>query len=80
MLVANPVTAADEIPASEMAGFVDRAIAEAREQGVTGKAVTPYTLSRLLDLTGGRSLATNVALILNNAGLAAQIAIALARR
>ncbi len=80
VLVANPVPETDEIPAAEMSHHIDRAIADAAAQGVAGKRVTPFILSRMLDLTDGRSLATNVALIRNNAGLAAEIAVALARR
>ena len=80
ILVANPVPEADEIPAGEVRHLIDRAIADARDQGVSGKAVTPFILSRMLDLTSGRSLATNVALIRNNAALAAEIAVALTRR
>ncbi len=80
VLVANPVPAADEIPAAEMSHHIDRAVADAGAQGVSGKEVTPFILSRMLELTGGRSLATNVALIRNNAALAAEIAVALARR
>ena len=80
VLVANPVPEADEIPAREMSHLIDRAVAEAAAGGVSGKGVTPFILSRMLELTEGRSLATNVALIRSNAGLAAEIAIALARR
>ncbi len=77
VLVCNPVPLEDEIPAGEVAVFVDRALADARAGGVTAKAVTPYLLSRMLDLTDGRSLRTNIALIRNNARLAAEIAVAL---
>ena len=80
VLVANPVPEADEIQAGEMSHLIDRAVADAATKGVSGKAVTPFILSRMLELTEGRSLATNVALIRNNAGLAAEIAVALARR
>ncbi|WP_262267536.1 pseudouridine-5'-phosphate glycosidase [Microvirga yunnanensis] len=79
VLVANPVPDADEIPASEMKSFIDAAIAEAKDRGVTGKAVTPFLLSHLFEVTGGRSLATNIALVKNNAALAAQLASALTR-
>ena len=79
VLVANPVPAADEIPAHEIAAHVDAAVAEAATQGVTGKAVTPFILTRMLALTDGRSLGTNIALIRNNAALAAEIALALSR-
>jgi pseudouridylate synthase len=74
MLVANPVPAKDEIAAHEMAAHIATAQREADEKGVSGKAVTPFLLSRILELTGGASLATNIALVRNNARLAARIA------
>ena len=76
VLVANPVPEADEIPAGEIAAQIDEAVADAARLGIGGKGVTPFILSRMLDLTGGRSLRTNVALILGNARLAAEIAAA----
>jgi pseudouridine-5'-phosphate glycosidase len=79
VLVANPVPSAHEIPADEMKAFIDAAVAEAKTRGVAGKAVTPFLLSHLFEQTGGRSLATNIALVKNNAALAAQIAAALAQ-
>ncbi len=78
MLVANPVPAESEIPAGEMAGFIAAAQADAAAAGITGKAVTPYLLQRELELTAGRSLVTNIALVEHNARLAARIAVALA--
>lgn len=77
VLVANPVPLADEIPASIMRGHIEAAIADAEREGVRAKAVTPYVLGRILELTDGRSLATNIALVKNNARLAAEIAVAL---
>ncbi|MCB1428195.1 MAG: pseudouridine-5'-phosphate glycosidase [Nitratireductor sp.] len=79
LLIANPVPPADEIPASEMRRHIEDAVADAENDGVSGKAVTPYLLSRILELTGGRSLDANIALIRNNARLAGEIAVALAR-
>ncbi len=79
VLVANPVPGADEIPADEMKTFIDTAVAEAKARGVTGKGVTPFLLSYLFERTGGRSLATNIALVKNNAALAGQLAACLAR-
>lgn len=79
VLVANPVPSGDEIPAAEMSGFIDAAITEAKTRGVSGKAVTPFLLSTLFEKTGGRSLATNIALVKNNAALAARLAASLAR-
>ncbi|AWN43761.1 pseudouridine-5'-phosphate glycosidase [Methylobacterium durans] len=77
VLVANPVPPADEIPAAEIAGLIETALAQAAAAGVTSKAVTPFLLSRILALTGGRSLATNIALVRNNAALAARLAVTL---
>jgi pseudouridine-5'-phosphate glycosidase len=62
-----------------MARYIDSAIEEANRRGITGKAVTPFLLSYLFEKTGGRSLTTNVALVKNNAALAAQIAVSLSR-
>jgi len=77
-LVANPIPREAEIPMAEIAPLIDAAVAEAAAQGVSGKAVTPFLLGRMLRATEGRSLTANVALIENNARLAAEIAIALA--
>jgi pseudouridylate synthase len=77
ILVANPIPAADEIPAPEMKNYIDAALAAANESGVSGKAVTPFLLSKILELTKGRSLTANIALVENNARLAARIAKAL---
>lgn len=74
VLVANPVPEADEIPAAEMNAVIERAVAEAAKAAVAGKAVTPWLLQRILDITEGRSLKTNIALVENNARLAARIA------
>jgi pseudouridine-5'-phosphate glycosidase len=79
VLVANPIPAGDEISAAEMAQHIERALEEATRAGVSGKAVTPFLLARVLETTGGRSLATNIALVRNNAALAAWIAVALCR-
>jgi pseudouridine-5'-phosphate glycosidase len=62
-----------------MGPAIAAAVAEAAAAGITGKAVTPYLLDAILQKTGGRSLTANIALIRNNARLAAGIAVALAR-
>ena len=77
VLVANPVPQEHEIPAAEIAGYIETALAEASKRGIAGKAVTPFLLSHMFEITGGRSLATNIALVRNNAALAARIAVAL---
>ncbi|MFC6687555.1 pseudouridine-5'-phosphate glycosidase [Jhaorihella thermophila] len=79
-LVANPVPEADEIPAEALAPVIEAAQAEADRRGITGKAVTPFLLQRIFEETGGRSLETNIALVRNNARLAARIARALAKQ
>ncbi|WP_163850215.1 pseudouridine-5'-phosphate glycosidase [Pseudooceanicola aestuarii] len=73
-LVVNPVPQADEIPQAEITPIIARALEEAARQGILGKAVTPFLLQRIFELTEGRSLATNIALVRNNARLAARIA------
>jgi pseudouridylate synthase len=78
MLIANPVPVEDEIAASEMNRHIASALATAKAKGIEGKAVTPFLLGEILNLTGGESLKTNIALVLNNARLAARIAAALA--
>jgi pseudouridylate synthase len=77
MLVANPVPADEEIPADRMAGFIAAAQRAAVDERISGKAVTPFLLAKLFELTEGASLKTNIALVENNARLAARIARAL---
>lgn len=78
MLIANPVSEADEIAADVMASHIETALARAAARGIEGKAVTPFLLGEILELTGGDSLKTNIALVLGNARLAARIAVQLA--
>ncbi|WP_290997973.1 pseudouridine-5'-phosphate glycosidase [Hoeflea sp.] len=78
MLIANPVPEDDEIPATVMHGHIEAALKLASDKGIEGKAVTPFLLGEILRLTDGASLKTNIALVLNNARLAARIAVALA--
>ena len=77
-LVANPIPREAEIPAAELAPLIAQAQEEATARGITGKSVTPYLLQRLFELTEGRTLTANIALVVNNARLAARIAQALA--
>ncbi len=74
MLVGNPVPAESEIPAATMAGYVESAQQAAVARKIGGKEVTPFLLAELLEITGGASLRTNIALVENNARLAARIA------
>ncbi|HEU0294416.1 MAG TPA: pseudouridine-5'-phosphate glycosidase [Anaerolineales bacterium] len=73
VLVANPVPEAGAISRSEMEPHIEQANREAHAQGIHGQAVTPFLLSRLNELTAGRSIRANLSLLLNNARLAAQI-------
>ena len=73
-LIANPIPAEAEIERAEMIPVIETALAEAAAQGIAAKAVTPFLLQRIFALTGGRSLDANIALVLNNARLAAAIA------
>jgi pseudouridine-5'-phosphate glycosidase len=78
ILVANPIPAADALVAAEIDEIIAQALADADREGVTRKEVTPYLLARINELTEGRSLIANVALIRNNAAFAADLAVALA--
>lgn len=78
LVIGNPIPEAAEIPAEAIAAHIETALAEAAAEGVQAKAVTPFLLARLETLTGGASLEANVALVLNNARLAAAIASAFA--
>lgn len=78
-LIANPIPEKDAIAFGEMEAIISRAVAEADERGIRGKAVTPFLLARIVELSGGISLTANIALVKNNARLATEIAVALAR-
>lgn len=78
LVIANPVPAAAAIPAATVDRWIDAALAAAHRDGVAGKAVTPYLLKALVDLSAGATLKANVALLVDNAAVAAEIAVALA--
>jgi len=73
-LIANPIPVEDEIDREELAPVISQALQEANEQSIAAKSVTPFLLQRIYELTDGRSLRANIALVLNNARLAAEIA------
>ena len=77
-VIAVPVPEAAALPGPEMDRVIDRALVEAGDAGVVGKAVTPFLLRRIAELTDGRALRANIALAENNARVAAGIAVALA--
>jgi len=78
VLIANPIPEADAWEASAIEGFITQALADADAKGVKGKAMTPFLLQRIFELTDGKSLVSNIALVKNNALVAGQIAVALA--
>jgi pseudouridine-5'-phosphate glycosidase len=80
MVVAVPVPEADALPRAEAEEAIDQAVAEAEAAGVEGAATTPWLLARVAEITGGRSVKANIALIENNSRVAAQIAAELAVR
>lgn len=78
IVLANPIPEAQAMPTAAIDAAVSQALAEAQAQGVVGKAATPFLLARVNALTGGNSLVSNIALVRNNARLAAQVALAYA--
>ncbi|WP_316013010.1 pseudouridine-5'-phosphate glycosidase [Roseobacter sp. HKCCA0434] len=76
-LVANPIPQESELPADTLRPVIAQALEEAEAQGIAAKAVTPFLLQRIFELTEGASLTANIALVHNNARLAAQIAAAM---
>jgi pseudouridine-5'-phosphate glycosidase len=77
VLVVVPVPAEDEVPATLVSQLIEEALAEAARQQIAGKAVTPFLLSHIAEHSGGRALAANIALLRNNARIAAEIACAM---
>jgi pseudouridine-5'-phosphate glycosidase len=78
LLIANPIPAEDEIPAAVIDKAIAAALAEMAERRIGGKAATPFLLARVAEISGGSSLKANIALIKNNARLAAAVAVAFA--
>jgi pseudouridine-5'-phosphate glycosidase len=74
IVVANPIPAADEIPADEIGAIIEQALGDLDRLGITGKDATPYLLGRIVEITDGASLTANIALVRNNARLGAAIA------
>ena len=74
MLITNPIPDEYAMPEDVINHAITQALREAERDGITGKEVTPYLLSRVVALTGGDSLKSNIQLVFNNVKLAAQIA------
>ena len=79
MLVTNPSPAEYAMPKDVIDAAIEQALRECKEQGVHGKETTPFLLARVVELTGGDSLESNIQLVLNNARVAARTAAALAK-
>ena len=79
ILIVNPIPPGDALPPDEIEAHIARAIEDAAQAGVSRKELTPFLLARINERTGGASLIANVALVKNNARVAARIAVELAR-
>ena len=77
--IANPIPAASEIPAATIERAIEEAVREMAARKIAGKEATPFMLAKVNEITGGDSLKANIALVENNARLAAEIAVAYAR-
>jgi pseudouridine-5'-phosphate glycosidase len=80
VLIGNPIPEADAMDPGYISTAIEQALADAESAGVSGKATTPYLLKRIFELTDGKSLMSNIALVKNNARVAAEIAVALSAR
>lgn len=80
VLIANPIPESHALDAAEMESWIDAALRGAEQEGVARNKLTPFLLKRIFELTGGRSLIANIALVEHNAAVAADVAIALAAR
>jgi len=77
ILIANPVPREDEIPEKSINTYIEQALGECRAKNISGKKVTPFLLARMVELTGGKSLKTNIALAMNNIKLGTEIVLAI---
>ena len=75
VVIANPIPEKFEVEYSEINQAIETAILEAKKLNIQGKEITPFLLSKIEELTHGKSLAANIQLVLNNAKLAAQLAV-----
>lgn len=76
-LIANPIPAEDELEHGYIERVIEQAVAEAGEREIHGRDLTPFLLGRIVELTGGRSLEANIALVKNNARVASAVAVEL---
>jgi len=76
VVLSNPVPLESAMPEAEISSAIERALEQADAQGIAGKDITPFLLGFIVQATGGRSLETNIALVKNNAKVAARVAVA----
>jgi pseudouridine-5'-phosphate glycosidase len=76
IIICNPPPARSALPRKQVESLIEAALNSAQAAGIQGKAVTPYLLDHLARASGGKTLETNIALLINNARVAAQIAVA----
>jgi len=76
-VIANPIREEDALDEAFITEIIERALAEAKENGISGKDVTPFLLGKVKELTEGKSLVANIALVKNNADIGSRIAVAL---
>ena len=79
LVIAAPIPEAHALPGDEIDDVIEQALADMHRQGITGKDTTPFLLSSIAECTGGRSLEANIQLVINNARIAAEIAVEVAR-
>ncbi|MEL3973541.1 pseudouridine-5'-phosphate glycosidase [Rossellomorea oryzaecorticis] len=75
VVVANPIPEEDAMDENEMNSIIETALQEAEKRNITGKEATPFLLGRVKELTGGKSLVANIALVKNNARVGAELAV-----
>jgi pseudouridine-5'-phosphate glycosidase len=80
VLIGNPIPQASAMDENVIATMIERALGDAAAAGISGQATTPFLLKRIFELTDGKSLVANIALVENNARVAADVAVALAER
>jgi pseudouridylate synthase len=79
IVVANPIPETEEIPQAHIGALIEQALTESELRGITGAAITPFLLGRIVELSEGESLRANIALVKHNAAVGAQLALAYAR-
>ncbi len=80
VLIANPIPKENEMEKSEIDGYISQALNEAKKRNITGKDITPFLLKSIFEMSKGKSLKANIALVKNNAKVAAKIALALTKQ